>query len=299
MKNKSNERTTEYCGNPSEGYLKHHTTITAKHGWFDLNLRELWRYRDLMVMFVKKDFSLIYKQTILGPLWIFLVPFITTVIYTVVFGNIAKLSTDGVPKLLFYMTGNALWSFFAECINKTANTFKNNANVFGKVYFPRLTKPIATVIFAGINFCIQMLMFFAFWIYYIVQDAVHPNWVYLPLLIIVLPVMGCMALGCGIIVSSLTTKYRDLAIAVTFGVSLWMYATPVVYPLSMAGSGLMRTVLLVNPVTQMMEIFRFVLLGEGVITIGGCVWSGVFTVIVLLLGVMLFNKVEKTFMDTV
>lgn len=280
-------------------YMKYHTTITAKRGWFDLNLQELWRYRDLIVMFVKKDFALIYKQTILGPLWIFLVPLITTVIYTVVFGNIAKLSTDGVPKLLFYMTGNALWSFFAECINKTANTFKDNAHVFGKVYFPRLTKPIATVISAGINFCIQMLMLLAFWIYYIVRGAVQPNWVYLPLLLVVLPVMGCMALGCGIIVSSLTTKYRDLAIAVTFGVSLWMYATPVVYPLSTAGDGLMKTVLLINPVTQMMEIFRFILLGEGVITLGGCVWSGAFAVGILLLGVMLFNKVEKTFMDTV
>lgn len=280
-------------------YLKHHTTIEAKNSWFDINLKELWRYRDLIVMFVKKDFSLIYKQTILGPLWIFLNPFITTVIYTIVFGNIAKLSTDGIPKLLFYMTGNALWSFFAECINKTANTFKDNANVFGKVYFPRLTKPISTVIFAGVNFCIQMLMFMVFWIYYIARGKVYPHWGLLPLLIPVLFFMGCMALGCGIIVSSLTTKYRDLAIAVTFGVSLWMYATPVVYPLSTAGEGLMRNVLLINPVTQMMEIFRYILLGEGIITMGGILWDVLFTIIVLFIGIMLFNKVEKTFMDTV
>lgn len=280
-------------------YLKHHTTIEAKHTWFDFNLKELWRYKDLIAMFVKKDFSLIYKQTILGPLWIFLNPFITTVIYTIIFGNIAQLSTDGVPKILFYMTGNALWSFFAECINKTANTFKDNANVFGKVYFPRLTKPIATMISAGVNFCIQMMMLLIFWIYFLIRNAIHPNWSCFPLLIMILLVMGCMALGCGIIVSSLTTKYRDLAIAVTFGVSLWMYATPIVYPFSTAGEGYMRLALLINPVTQMVELFRFILLGEGTISIGGVIWSMAFTVIVLFSGIMLFNKVEKTFMDTV
>lgn len=280
-------------------YAAHHTTITAKKSLLELNFKELWKYRDLIILFVKKDFSLIYKQTILGPLWIFLNPFITTVIYTIVFGNIAKLSTDGVPKVLFYMTGNALWSFFAACLNKTANTFKDNANVFGKVYFPRLTKPIATVLSAGVNFCIQMLMFLCFWIYYIAKGQVHPNWLSILGLPILLLVMGCMALGCGIIISSLTTKYRDLAIAVTFGVSLWMYATPVVYPLSIADSGLMSTVLLLNPVTQIIELFRYMLLGEGIISLGSCTWSVAFTVIVLLVGIVLFNRVEKTFMDTV
>ena len=250
-------------------------------------------------MFVKKDFSLIYKQTILGPLWIFLVPFITTVIYTIVFGGIANLSTDGAPKLLFYMTGNALWSFFAECINKTANTFIDNANVFGKVYFPRLTKPISTVISAGINFGIQMLMFLCFWIYYIVKGRVTPNYFYILALPLVLIVMGMMALGCGIIVSSLTTKYRDLSIVVTFGVSLWMYATPVVYPLSLSGNGLMRKILLINPVTQLMEIFRYMMLGQGTIILGGIIWSVAFSIIALFGGIMLFNRVEKTFMDTV
>lgn len=280
-------------------YAEHHTTITAKRAWFDINIKELWAYRDLIWMFVKKDFSLIYKQTILGPLWIFLVPLLTTGIYTIVFGNIAKISTDGIPKLLFYMAGNALWSFFAQCINKTSNTFKDNANVFGKVYFPRLTKPIATVISAAIDFWIQMLMFVCFWGFYILRGSVHPNWCYLPILILILIVMGCMALGCGIIVSSLTTKYRDLAIVVSFGVSLWMYATPVVYPLSTASEGVMRTLLLMNPVTQMMEIFRYILLGEGIISFGGIVWSVGFSMLVLGIGVVLFNKVEKTFMDTV
>lgn len=285
--------------NRISSYALHHTTITAKRGWLDIDIRELWKYRDLIIMFVKKDFSLFYKQTILGPLWIFLNPFITTVIYTIVFGNIANLSTNGVPKLLFYMTGNALWSFFAECINKTSNTFKDNANVFGKVYFPRLTKPIATVISAGINFLIQMLMFLCFWIYFIMKGQVHPHWTTIAALPLLLMVMGCMALGCGIIVSSLTTKYRDLAIVVTFGVSLWMYATPVVYPLSMAKEGLMSVALLLNPVTQMMELFRYMLLGEGIISVTGCVWSIIFSMVVLIVGVMLFNRIEKTFMDTV
>lgn len=276
-----------------------HIKITSKKKWFDFNIKELLQYSDLIGLFVKKDFSLIYKQTILGPLWIFLNPLITTIIYTIVFGGIANLSTDGVPKLLFYMTGNALWSFFAECINKTANTFRDNANVFGKVYFPRLTKPISTVISAGINFGIQMLMFLCFWIYYIVRGQVAPNYIYILALPLVLIVMGMMALGCGIIVSSLTTKYRDLSIVVTFGVSLWMYATPVVYPLSLSGDGIMRKVLLINPVTQLMEIFRYMMLGQGTISIAGIIWSVAFSVIVLLGGIMLFNRVEKTFMDTV
>lgn len=276
-----------------------HTHISAERGWMNLKLKELWQYRDLIAMFVKKDFSLIYKQTILGPAWILLVPFITTVIYTVVFGNIANLSTDGVPKLLFYMAGNALWSFFAECINKTANTFRDNAHVFGKVYFPRLTKPIATVLSAAVNFSVQMLMFACFWVYFIIIGQVQPNWPAILALPIVLLVMGGMALGCGIIVSSLTTKYRDLSIVVTFGVSLWMYATPVVYPLSTAPEGLLRTILLLNPVTSLMELFRYMFLGQGQISAMGLMGSVVFTVIVLLSGILLFNRVEKTFMDTV
>lgn len=276
-----------------------HTHITAKHRWFDLKFRELLQYRDLIVMFVKKDFSLKYKQTILGPAWIFLNPFFTTVIYTVVFGNIANIGTDGVPKLLFYMAGNALWSFFSQSITSTANVFQSNAHIFGKVYFPRLTKPIANVISAGINFLVQLIMLFFFWIYYVLRGNVHPNWWSMLGLPLVLLVLGVMALGCGIIVSSLTTRYRDLAIVVNFGVSLWMYATPVVYPLSTVDGGWMRTVLMCNPVTQMMEVFRYMLLGQGQISFLGILWSVVFTVLVFLGGVLLFNKVERTFMDTV
>lgn len=286
-------------GISNKSYLKHHTTITSKRSLLNINIKELWQYKDLIIMFVKKDFSLLYKQTVLGPAWIFLNPFITTIIYTIVFGNIAKLPTDGAPKILFYMAGNALWSFFASCINKTANTFRDNASIFGKVYFPRLTKPISTILTSAVSFFIQMLMFLVFWIYFIIKGEVHPNYAYLPLMIIILFVMGCIALGCGIIVSSLTTKYRDLAIVVSFGVSLWMYATPVVYPLSITGGGIMKTILLVNPLTQLMEIFRFILLGEGTISIFGCLWTVCFMFIVMIIGVLLFNKVEKTFMDTV
>ena len=276
-----------------------HTHISSKHRLFDFKLDELLQYRDLIVMFVKKDFSLKYKQTILGPAWIFLNPFITTVIYTIVFGNIANIGTDGTPKLLFYMLGNALWSFFAQCINSTANVFRDNANVFGKVYFPRLTKPIANVISAGINFLAQMLMVLFFWGYYLAKGTVHPNWMSFLALPLVLVLLGGMALGCGIIVSSLTTRYRDLSIVVTFGVSLWMYATPVVYPLSTAGSGWMRTLLLCNPVTHMLELFRYMMLGQGQVTLLGILWTACFTVLVLLGGILLFNKVERTFMDTV
>lgn len=277
-----------------------HTHITAKHRWFDFNLKEVWQYRDLITLFVRRDFVLMYKQTILGPAWIFLNPFITSLIYTVVFGGIAGIETDGVPQILFYMAGTGLWGFFSSCITKTASTFTGNAGVFGKVYFPRLTTPISTVITAGLNFCVQMLLFMCFWVYYIVRGSVSPNWACLPLLPLVLVLLGAMALGCGVIVSSLTTKYRDLAIVVNFGVQLWMYATPVVYPLSMLGEGsTMRTLLLLNPVTSLAEAFRYILLGQGVVTAGGLAWSFAFTVVVLLLGIMLFNRVEKTFMDTV
>lgn len=278
----------------------YHIHISSKRKWLDFKLREVWQYRDLIALFVRRDFVLLYKQTILGPVWIFLNPLITTFIYTVVFGGIAGISTEGIPQILFYMLGNALWSFFASCITKTASTFTSNASVFGKVYFPRLTTPISTVISAAINFGVQMLMFIAFWIYYISIGEVSPNWGIFWLFPLVLIFLGGLGLGCGIIVSSLTTKYRDLAIVVTFGVQLWMYATPVVYPLSMLGEGsMMRRVLMLNPVTSLIEATRCMLLGRGMLTLEGLLFSIIVTVIVLALGIMLFNRVEKTFMDTV
>lgn len=278
----------------------YHTHITSKTKPLDLNLKEVWQYRDLISLFIRRDFVLTYKQTILGPAWIILNPLITTVIFTIIFGGIAGISTDGIPTILFYMLSNTVWSFFASCINKTSHTFTANAGIFGKIYFPRLVTPISTIASAAINFVIQMLMFACFWGYYLFKGEVVPNWQYIILFPIVIVFLGAMGMGFGIIVSSLTTKYRDLAIAVTFGVQLWMYATPVVYPLSTLGEGsMMRTILTINPVTSYVEIMRYIFLGQGTFTLFGCIWSAIFTFVVLIAGIILFNKVEKTFMDTV
>lgn len=278
---------------------QYHTHIEAKSGLFSVDFRELWKYRDLILLFTKRDFTLRYKQTILGPIWIILNPFITSVIYTIVFGHIAGISTNGVPQVLFYMGSNAIWSFFAACLTRTAGTFTSNAGIFGKVYFPRLTTPISTVISSAIDLFIQLLMFGLFWIYFLVREEIHPNWWGMPLLPIVLLQLGCLGMGFGVVVSSLTTKYRDLAMLVGFGVSLWMYATPVVYPMSQIQNPVLRTAVNINPVTQAVETFRFVVLGTGEISL---FWWGVtvlITAVVLAGGVLLFNKVEKTFMDTV
>ena len=277
----------------------HHSHITAKTKLLDFNLKEVWNYKDLITLFIRRDFVLTFKQTILGPAWIILNPFISTVIYTVVFGGIAGIKTDGIPKILFYMLSNTVWTFFASCINKTSSTFTANAAVFGKVYFPRLVTPISTVASSGINFLIQFAMFACFFVFYLIKGEVSPNWGYVVLFPLIMVLLAGMGLGCGIIVSSLTTKYRDLAIAVTFGVQLWMYASPVVYPLSTLNNGILKTIISVNPVTSYIEICRYIFLGHGTIIASGCIWSVAFTVIVLFVGVILFNKVEKTFMDTV
>ena len=275
------------------------TVIKPKTGLFDINLKEVWQYRDLIWIYTKRTFVLTYKQTILGPIWIFLNPFLTSLIYVFVFGGIAGIPTDGIPQMLFYLGGNAIWTFFSSSLTKTASTFTANANVFGKVYFPRLTMPISTVLSSAINFCVQMLLFLAFWVYYLVNGAISPNYLSILALPLVLLQVGALALGCGIIISSLTTKYRDLAILVTFGVQLWMYITPVVYPISTLGEGWMRTILLLNPVTCGVEAFRYMFLGQGLVEPGWWLWSTCVTVVVLLVGVVLFSRVEKTFMDTV
>ena len=278
---------------------QYYTEITAKHNLFDLNLKEVWRYKDLIALFTKRNFVLTYKQTILGPAWIFLNPLISSIIYACVFGGIAGISTDGVPQLLFYLCSNAIWIYFSSSVNKNAHTFTANAGVFGKVYFPRLTIPISNVLSAVIQFGVQMFLVAGFLIYYVLIGAVQPNWHAWPLIPLVLLELGMLGLGCGIIISSLTTKYRDLSILVSFGVQLWMYATPIVYPMSALGDGWMKTVLLINPVTAPVELFRYAVLGQGTIMTGSLVLSGVLSVAILLLGVMVFNKVEKTFMDTV
>ena len=276
------------------------TVIRPKTGWFDIDTGELWRYRDLVVMFVKRNFTVLYKQTILGPLWILLNPLLTTLIFNIVFGGIASMPTDGVPSFLFYMAGNTVWTFFANCVNNTANTFVSNSQVFGKVYFPRLTMPLSQVITAGINFLVQTAMYVCFWVYFALTGAsVHLTLWALALPLVALQVM-LLGLGVGIIVSSLTTKYRDLAIAVGFGVQLWMYASPVVYPVSMLNeSPRLKALLQINPMTAPIEVFRAATLGTGTVTVGGVVYSLVFTAATLALGIILFSRIEKTFMDTV
>ena len=275
------------------------TVITAKRRWFDLDLKSLWHYRDLIALFTKRDFILIYKQTILGPAWIVLQPLMTTLIYTIVFGGIAGMSTDSVPQILFYMGGSSVWGFFSSCLNRTATTFTSNAAVYGKVYFPRLVTPISNVLSSAINFAVQLIMFLVFWAYYVITGNVDPNYLGILLLPLVLLYLGLLSLGLGIIISSMTTKYRDLSLLVTFGIQLWMYITPVVYPLSTMGDGLLRTIVMLNPVTCAVEAFRWMFLGAGVMDPINWAISTATMVVVLILGVLIFNRVEKTFMDTV
>ena len=276
------------------------TVIRPRSGWFDINLKELWQYRDLTLMFVKRNFTVLYKQTILGPAWILLNPLITTLIFNVVFGNMAGMPTDGVPSFLFYMAGNTVWTFFANCVNNTANTFVTNSQVFGKVYFPRLTMPVGQVLTSLINFLIQAAMFLCFWVYFFATGSdVHFTLWTLALPLVILQVM-LLGLGVGIIVSSLTTKYRDLAIAVGFGVQLWMYASPVVYPLSMLDeSPRLKVLVQLNPMTAPIEVFRAATLGTGSVSAGAILYSVILTLAALVLGVVLFSRIEKTFMDTV
>lgn len=274
------------------------TIIKPKTGWFDINLKELFQYKDLITMFVKRDFKTLYKQTILGPLWIIINPLLTTLMFTIVFGNIANISTDGMPQIVFYMLGTTVWTYFSTCLTKTSTTFTGNAAIFGKVYFPRLVTPISTVISGLINFAVQFVMFLGFATYYYISGApIHPN-IYILITPLLLVQLACLSLGFGIIISSLTTKYRDLAVLVTFGVQLWMYATPVVYPASQIG-GKLKTLMMLNPVSPIVESFRYAFLGSGSIPWNYLGISVVTTLVVLFIGVVLFSRVEKTFMDTV
>jgi len=272
--------------------------IKPKSSWFDLHLTDLWRYRDLIYMFVKRDFVAQYKQTILGPVWFLVQPLLTTIIYMIIFGNIAKIPTDGLPQILFYMSGILMWNYFSGCLNKTSDTFVANANIFGKVYFPRLTVPISSVISGLIAFFIQLVLFIGFYLFYVLSGLkIAPN-AYLLLLPYLIFLMALLGLGLGIIVSSLTTKYRDLKFLMAFGVQLLMYGTPVIYPLSLL-SDKYKTLVLLNPMTSIVETFRFSILGVGVFKWEYLAYTSVFTLFVLIVGVVLFNKVEKDFMDTV
>ena len=277
----------------------YHTRITSKHRMLDLNLREVWQYRDLILLFTKRNFTVTYKQTVLGPAWLFLNPLISSIIYAFVFGGIAGIGTDGVPSIMFYMCSNAIWIFFSGCVTKNASTFTANAGVFGKVYFPRLTIPVSNVISSVIQFGIQMLMVLVLLIYYVVVGRVSPNWGAWFAVPFALLHLGLLGLGCGIVISSMTTKYRDLSILVGFGVQLWMYITPIVYPMSQLGDSIVKTILMINPVTAPVEVLRYAFLGQGTIMPGYLLLSGCITVAVVLFGIMIFNKVERNFMDTV
>ena len=261
----------------------YHTHISSKHRWLDLNLKEVWRYRDLIFLFTKRNFVVSYKQTILGPAWIFLTPLFSSIVQAFVFGGIAGIETDGVPMLLFYLTGNAIWNYFNTCLCNNANTFTENAYVFGKVYFPRLTTPISNVLSSIIRFGIQMILVLIFMVYFLIRGEVAPNWAAWLVIPVELIHLGILGMGFGIIISSLTTKYRDLTVLVGFGVSLWMYLTPVVYPLSTLAEGWMKTILLCNPLTTSAELIRYAVRGKGTLEWGyyGLSW------------------VERNFMDTV
>ena len=272
--------------------------IRPKRSLWDLRLYELWRYRDLIGLLVRRDFVALYKQTILGPLWYLIQPIVTTVVFTVIFGNIAHLSTDGLPPFLFYMAGNTVWSYFAACLTSTSNTFTSNVAIFGKVYFPRLSIPVSVIISNLISFGIRLGVFLVFCIYFMLTgSAIHPN-LWILLLPVLLILMAGQGLGLGIIISSLTTKYRDMQQLVGFGVQLLMYATPVIYPLSTV-QGIWRRLILANPMTAVVETFRLAFLGTSSLSPVYLLYGAGFMLFVFLIGVLIFNRVETTFMDTV
>jgi lipopolysaccharide transport system permease protein len=273
-------------------------TIEDKHSLFDLKLKEVWKYKDLIYMFVKRDFVSGFKQTILGPIWFFINPILTTIVYLIVFGKIANLPTDGAPPLLFYLAGVTLWNYFSSALTGTSYTFAGNANIFGKVYFPRLVTPISIVISNLMRFGVQMLLFVIVWIYYLTKGDIHPNWSWILLTPFLILLMAVFALGTGMIFSSLTTKYKDLNMILGFGVSLYMYATPVIYPASSL-SGIFKKLSYYNPLTGIFECFKYSWIGVGDFS---PLMLGISTIIILvifMIGLVIFNKVEKTFMDTV
>jgi len=273
--------------------------VKPKSSWFEFNFKEIWRYRDLLFMFVKRDIVSTYKQTILGPLWFFIQPILTALTFTIIFGNIANLSTDDKPKFLFYLAGTTCWNYFADCLNSTSGTFINNAGIFGKVYFPRLISPLSVVISSVLKFLIQFLLFIGVFIVMYFNDVnLQPNKLMLLIPFLVL-LMGIMGLGLGIIVSSFTTKYRDLRFLISFGIQLFMYITPVILPLSQF-KGIMKKVVMANPMTPIIETFKAAFLGVPKdYSVNGLFYTTIFTVVVFCLAILIFNKVEKSFMDTV
>ena len=274
--------------------------ITPKRGLFDLQLADLWNYRDLLFLFVKRDFKTFYKQTILGPLWFFIQPLITTLVFTVIFNRVAKIPTDEIPPNLFYMSGIIAWNYFSSCLMLTSSTFTSNAAIFGKVYFPRIIVPLSNVISALTKFFVQLIMFLGFYFYYIAtgNDQIAPKFetlIFIPLMIVQMALLGQ---GLGMIISSMTTKYRDLSYLVSFGTQLLMYASPIVYPLSVVPEKY-KILIIANPMTPIIEGFRQAFIGQGSFQISMFFVSLSITIAIFLVGILIFNKVEKSFIDTV
>jgi lipopolysaccharide transport system permease protein len=272
--------------------IKGHTSL------FDLKFNDVWNYRDLLWMFVKRDFVSFYKQTVLGPLWFFIQPLFTTLVFTFVFGNLAKISTDGLPQQLFYLSGITAWNYFSDCLTKTSTVFRDNASIFGKVYFPRLIMPLSIVVSNLVRFLVQLLLLVIMMVYFGMQGAsfeVTYAIIFFPFLV---GLMALLGLGLGLIITAMTTKYRDLTFLVSFGVQLLMYGTTVIYPLSAAPEKYKKIIEL-NPMTGIIEAFRFAFLGKGEFSVWSIGYSGLVTIVVLFLGVIIFNKTEKNFVDTI
>jgi homopolymeric O-antigen transport system permease protein len=274
--------------------------IEPKPHLLQLNLKEVWHYRDLMWLFVRRDFVAQYKQTVLGPLWHIIQPLFTTIIFLFIFGRIANIPTDGIePRILFYMSGITIWNYFSSCLTNTSNTFVANASIFGKVYFPRMVIPLSIVISNIVRFAIQFLLLLAFMVFYYFKGyTLHVSiaWLFIPVLVFMMAGIG---LGLGIMISSFSTKYRDFAVLLTFAVQLAMYATPVVYPYSFLQNTAYKWLIAINPLTPIVECFRYSLFGKGTFTAGSLCYSALFMLGVLFIGIVIFNKAEKTFMDTV
>jgi len=272
--------------------------IKPKTKWYQLDLAAIWKYRDLLMLFVRRDFVAVYKQTVLGPLWFFIQPILTTLSFTFIFGNFAKISTDGIPPVIFYLSGITFWNYFASCLTATSNTFVSNAGMFGKVYFPRLITPLSVVISNLIKFGIQFALFLSVFLYYFISRQIHPNWtiIFLPIYIIMMAGLG---LGFGILISSLTTKYRDFTFLVGFGVQLLMYASPIIYPFSILDEKLRFILNIINPMSSIIEAIKYGFLGEGIFSISNLAVSFIYMFLLLFIGIVLFHKVEKSFMDTV
>lgn len=264
---------------------------------FDLKLREVWNYRDLIGLLVKRDFVTSFKQTVLGPIWFFINPLLTSAIYVIIFTVIARISTDDIPPILFYLSGITLWNFFSSALTITSNVFTSNADVFGKVYFPRLVMPLSILISRLIQFGVQMLLFLCFWVYYWMQGIVEPN-LWLLMLPYFILLCSVIAMGLGLIFSSLTTKYKDIAMLLTFCIQLWMYATPVIYPSSIMPASI-KPYLELNPLLGIFEGFKYAFLNNGYFDASMLIYPSLFALVILVFGVLIFNKVEKSFMDTV